>query len=73
MVWFKPLGPVFRPVSVAGWVFSLVALGFCVHVFLVVDSNSHSVSDTFYGVFPYWAPTLLGWIWIVKWTSDSRR
>jgi hypothetical protein len=72
MVWFKPFGPVFRPVSIAGWLLTLLALGFCLQVFLVVDGKSHSVSDTFYGVFPYWVPTFLGWIWIAKRTADGR-
>jgi hypothetical protein len=73
MLWFKPFGLVFRPVSIAGWVLTLLAIGFCLRVFWVVDGKSHSVSDTFYGVFPYWVPTFLGWIWIAKQTTDSRR
>lgn len=71
MVWFKPFGVVFRPVSVAGWSVSLLALAFCVHIFLFVEGKSHSVSDTFYGVFPYWAPTLLLWLWIASRTSRT--
>jgi hypothetical protein len=55
--WFKPFGHVFRPASIAGWTLSLIALAFCVHIFVFVDSRSHSVSDTFYGIFPYWVPT----------------
>jgi hypothetical protein len=72
MVWFKPFGPVFRPVSIAGWVLTLLAIGFCLQVFWIVDGKSHSVSDTFYGVFPYWIPTFLGWIWLAERTTDSR-
>jgi len=71
MAWFKPFGVVFRPVSVAGWSVSLLALAFCVHIFLFVDGKSHSVSDTFYGVFPYWVPTLLLWLWIANRTSGT--
>lgn len=33
----------------------LVAAIFCVNVFLAIDRHSHSVSDTLYGVFPYFA------------------
>lgn len=72
MIWFKPFGPVFRPVSIAGWALTSLALGFCLQVFWVVDGKSHSVSDTFYGVFPYWVPTFLGWILIAKRTADGR-
>jgi hypothetical protein len=73
MLWFKPLGFVFRPVSVPGWLISLAGLAFCVHIFLFLDSRSHSVSDTLYGIFPYWVPTFLLWTWIASRTSDQRR
>jgi peptidoglycan/LPS O-acetylase OafA/YrhL len=74
MRWFKPLGIIFVPVSGMGWAVSLLALAFCAQVFLAVDHHSHSVSDTLYGVFPFWAPTLLGLAWIADRTggrSDS--
>jgi hypothetical protein len=32
---------------------------FCVQVFVAVDRQSHSVSDTLYGVFPYVVPALI--------------
>jgi len=70
--WFTPLGPVFRPVSTAGWIVTLLALTFCAHIFLFVDERSHSVSDTLYGIFPYWVPTFLLWLWIASRTSDDR-
>ena len=51
--WFKAWGWIYRPVSWQGYVAALVALAFCVQVFVAVDSHSHSVSDTLYGVFPF--------------------
>jgi hypothetical protein len=72
MRWFKPLGIVFVPVSGMGWAVSLLALAFCTQVFLAVDHLSHSVSDTLYGVFPFWAPTLLGLAWIADRTGGRR-
>jgi len=72
MPWFKSCGPVFRPASIAGWIITLVAVAFCVHIFLFVDGRSHSVSDTFYGVFPYWVPTFLVWLWVASRTSTGR-
>lgn len=66
---FKPVGLIFRPISIAGWVISLFALAFCLHILLFVDGRSHSVSDTFYGVLPYWVPTFLVWMWIANRTS----
>ena len=72
MLWFKPFGYVFRPVSIAGWTLSFIALAFCVHIFVFIDSRSHSVSDTFYGIFPYCVPTFLVWLWIASRTSGNR-
>jgi len=62
--WFRKLGWIFIPVSVVGSVLCLVVLCFCVTVFLAIDRHSHSVSDTLYGIFPYFvsAFTILFWI-----------
>ena len=75
MRWFKPFGFVFLPVSIPGWMISILAVAFCLHIFLFVDGRSHSVSDTLYGVFPYWVPTFLLWTWIAGQTSgdDARQ
>ena len=70
-MWFKAWGLAYRPVSAAGWILSLGAIAFCAHIFLFVDGRSHSVSDTFYGIFPYWVPTLLVWLWIAGRTSNN--
>lgn len=69
MNWFKPFGPLYRPVSVPGWTTTLLAFAFCVHIFRFVDGRSHSVSDTLYGIFPYWIPTFLLWLRIASRTS----
>ena len=69
MRWFKPVGLFFVPASVAGWLLSAAAIAFCVQVFWAVDRHSHSVSDTLYGVFPFWAPTFLGLAWIADRTG----
>ena len=68
---FKRFGPLFLPTSLTGWVVSFAAAAFCVQVFLFVDGRSHSVSDTLYGVFPFWAPTFLLWAWIAERTSRT--
>lgn len=62
--WFRTWGWIYRPVSMQGWIVVLFALAFCVNVFLAIDRHSHSVSDTLYGVFPYFVPTfgIVGWI-----------
>lgn len=72
MQWFKPAGIVFLPVSAMGWVITVMATAFCLQVFLFVDAHAHSVSDTLYGVFPFWVPTLLALAWIADRTGGRR-
>ena len=64
MRWFRPAGFLFMPVSAAGWLVTAAAFAFCAQVFWFVDTHSHSVSDTVYGVFPFWLPTLLALAWL---------
>ena len=61
MAAFVPFGASYRPTGAAGWFFTLVALAFVANCFWAIDRSSHSVSDTFYGVFPYAAVTFLLW------------
>jgi hypothetical protein len=67
--WFKSVGWVFRPVSWQGIGLVLLAMVFCVQVFVAVDRHSHSVSDTLYGVFPYFACCFLLLNWVASNTS----
>jgi hypothetical protein len=67
--WFKRLGWFYLPVSLPGIIITLVALAFCAQVFLAIDRVSHSVSDTFYGVFPFFASAFLVFDWIAGRTS----
>ena len=53
-----------------GWAIVLVAAAASVAVFVAVDSHSHSASDTFYGVFPFFVCTFLLIDWIGGRTSD---
>jgi hypothetical protein len=64
IIWFKRWGWFYLPISLPGVVITLAALAFCVQVFLAVDRKSHSVSDTLYGVFPFFACAFLLFDWI---------
>ncbi len=70
--WFKPWGWVYRPVSWQGLVAVVMAAAFCVNVFVAVDRHAHSVSDTLYGIFPFWVPTLIVLNWLASKTSGGR-
>jgi hypothetical protein len=67
--WFRRFGWFYLPISAPGTLVYLAAAGFCVSVFLVVDRHSHSVSDTLYGVFPFFASAFLLVDWIARSTS----
>jgi ABC-type uncharacterized transport system permease subunit len=67
--WFRPWGWIYRPVSWQGLLVVVFALAFCFQVFLAVDHQSHSVSDTLYGIFPYVVPSLIVLNWIASRTS----
>jgi hypothetical protein len=69
--WFKPWGWIYRPASWQAMVLVMFAAVFCVQVFLAVDRRSHSVSDTFYGVFPYVVPCLMLLNWVASKTSPD--
>jgi len=69
--WFKPWGWIHRPISWQGAVIVALAAAFCVHIFIAVDRNSHSVSDTLYGVFPYIVPCLMLLDWVASKTSSG--
>lgn len=62
--WFKKIGWIYFPASAMGWIVTFFAIAFCVNVFWAIDRNSHSVSDTLYGVFPYFVCTLFLFNWI---------
>ena len=70
--WFKAWGWIYRPIGLQGVLVTLVALAFSLQVFLAVDRNSHSVSDTFYGIFPYVVPTWILVYWVASKTSPPK-
>jgi hypothetical protein len=73
MRWFRPSGVLFVPVSPAGWLMTIIAFAFCGEVFRLVDSHSHSASDTLYGLFPFWVPTMLALAWIADRTGGRSK
>ena len=69
--WFKRIGWFYVPVSVCGALVCVLAALFCVIVFIAVDRHSHSVSDTVYGVFPFFVCTFLLVDWVGSRTAQS--
>jgi len=67
---FVRVGWFYLPRSYAGGVLYLLAAGFCATVFFAVDRRSHSVSDTFYGIYPFFVATFLLLDWIARRSSE---
>ncbi len=44
--WFKQVGIFFIPISIIGWIAFAGGFAYSVYVFIDIDSQSHSVSDT---------------------------
>jgi hypothetical protein len=70
--WFSRRAGIYVPVSAAGVVVYLLAGIFCVTVFRAVDRHSHSVSDTLYGIFPFFVCTFLMIDWLGSRTCAVR-
>ncbi len=67
--WFKKWGWIHRPSGAVGWMLTGLCLLLIAWVFVAIDRNSHSVSDTLIGVFP-WAWIFLATLnWVASKTS----
>ena len=62
--WFKKITWFYQPCRWQGWLIIVLLLIFCIHIFIFIDQKSHSISDTFYGIFPYIVPTFLIYLWL---------
>jgi hypothetical protein len=56
----------YRAAAPAALVLALPAAIFAATVFVAIDRHSHSVSDTLYGIYPFWGTTFLLWDWLVR-------
>lgn len=68
---FKRIGWFHVPTSLPGTIITILAVLFCLQVFMAVDRHSHSVSDTLYGVFPFFVSTFLLLDWIARRMNET--
>jgi hypothetical protein len=68
--WFKQWGWMYLPASLPGACIFLALLAICASAFFAIDHHSDSVSDTLYGVFPFFACAFLLFDWIGARTSN---
>lgn len=64
--WFRPYGWIYWPTSWQGWLVTVLADLFVLHILLIAALRTHSVSDAFYMSFPYVVPTILLWNWVAS-------
>lgn len=62
--WFRKRGWIYMPISIMGWLLTLVLALLITWMVKVADRHSHSGSDTLMNTFPWaWIGTVtLGWI-----------
>jgi hypothetical protein len=70
--WFRKSGWIYIPISFVGIFITLLVIAFCITVFIAIDRNSHSVSDTLYGIFPYFVSAFTILFWIAANTSKNK-
>jgi hypothetical protein len=66
--WFRRTGWFHVPVSIPGWIITLLAVAFLATVIIAADRSVHSTSDFFYAIFPYVIPTFL----LVQWVAEQQ-
>lgn len=71
--WFKRYRLVYLPVSWQGCLLTIVTIAFNIQAFVVVDRSVHSVSDLFYGIFPYFVGSVVVLFWIAANTSKPEK
>jgi hypothetical protein len=54
-----------------GWALYVPFIYWLVSTFVTVDSSTHSVSDTIYGIIPYWVAGAVVLHWIAANTSKK--
>ncbi len=70
MKFFRTTKFIHLPISMAGYLIWFIGLAFLITVFISIDKGSHSVSDTIYGIFPFFASVFLLIEWFTSKTSD---
>jgi hypothetical protein len=70
LIWFKRLGLFYIPTHFAGYLITLMAIGFLAPIYIAITRNGHSVSDDLYQLFIYTTCTAFWWKWIAERTSN---
>lgn len=64
--WFRPFGWIYWPIAWQGWVITILADIFVLHILLTVLWHASSVTEALYATFSFIVPTFLLWNWIAS-------
>ncbi|MGZ3172360.1 MAG: hypothetical protein ACXWJC_04645 [Croceibacterium sp.] len=62
----------YREAAPAALLLALPAAIFAATCFIAIGRHSHSVSDTLYGIYPFWGTTFLLWDWLVRRLAEAK-
>lgn len=62
----------YREAAPAALLLAVPAAVFAATVFIAIDRQSHSSSDTLYGIYPFWGTTFLLWDWLVRRLAEAK-
>jgi F0F1-type ATP synthase assembly protein I len=66
---FRKAGWLFAPVSLIGWIVTLVYATLCIYVLVAIDSRYNALYPSLIRFFPYFVSFTLIWYWIAHNTS----
>ena len=71
MHWFTRKYHWYLPIHPMGWLICLGCTAFCGHIVLFMSTQTHSLSDMGYRIFPYIVPSILLYDRIAQATSKA--
>jgi hypothetical protein len=69
---FKRFGWIYIPLSIPGWILTLIYLAVSVYTFIRIDQNYNSLRSSFIRFFPYFISFSVVWFWIAGNTSKNK-
>lgn len=70
---FKKLGWIYAPVSIAGWLITVIYLAVCVYTLVSIDMKYNSLKDSLIRFFPYLISFTVVFFWIAGNTSGKNQ
>jgi hypothetical protein len=69
---FKKSGWIYQPVSIAGWIFTIVYAALCIVTLISIDKNYNSLVNSLIRFFPYFISFTVVWFWVASNCSGNK-